>query len=133
MKLTRFGQIVVGLVAFGIISSAWGWEPREPEGVRPLNAERIRSVLSGKIGRGKLVAFEERYYEDGVLQGVTSNGRPFSGKWWMEEKDDYLCMKYVFRNLECSNIARGEDGMLYYYVWGSDRPDYDVKLEDIPD
>ena len=133
MNLTRFEQIVVGLVAFGMISSAWGWEPREPAGVTPLNAEQITSAVSGRIGRGTWSAFEEKYHEDGVLQGVSSNGRPYSGKWRVEEKDNFLCLTVFGRTPDCYNVARGEDDLLYYYAWGADRPDYGVKFGAIPD
>lgn len=42
-------------------------------------------------------------------------------------------MKYLYYTRNCFNVARGEDGMLYYYSWGSSRPDYDSMLEAIPD
>ena len=133
MNITRFGQIVVGLVAFGMISSAWGWEPREPAGVTPLNAEQIKNTVAGQIGRGYMVAFEDRYFEDGVYRGITSNGMPYSGKWWVEKDDNYLCFTYLGKPAHCYNVARGEDGMYYYYFWGADRPDFDVKFEALPD
>ena len=133
MNIATIGQVVAGLFALGMSLSIWAWEPREPDGVTPLSAEQISAAVRGKIGRGKMVAFEDRYFEDGQYRGITSNGMPYSGKWWVENGDNYLCFTYLGKPPHCYSVARAEDGMLYYYFWGADRPDFDVVLEPLPD
>jgi len=133
MNLTRSGQIAVGLIAFGVISSVWGWEPREPAGATPLNAEQIKAAFAGKIANGRDIAFVDHHFKDGRFKGVTDDGRPYGGKWWVEEKDNYICFKYSSTLRECWNIARGEDGNYYYYKWGSDLPDAFATLEPMSD
>lgn len=124
--------LLSGLCLIFYLSTASAWEPSEPEGAVPLNAEQIKNAVIGRVAKGQDVDYVDKYFEDGRYKG-SFHDEHFSGKWWVEEKDDYLCLRYLSRMRECFNIARDKNGRLYYYKWGSNRPDFRATLEYIKD
>ena len=114
------------------LSTAFAWEPSEPEGITPLNAEQIKATFAGQVFNGENIDYVDQHFKDGRFKGEYSGGHDYSGKWWAEEKNDYLCQQVKGKN-HCYNIARGKDGKIYFYLWGADRPDVWGTLEPIKD
>ncbi len=131
MPVKFLTPLLSGLCLIFHLSAAFAWEPSEPEGATPLNAEQIKAAFAGHVFNGQNIDYVEQHFKDGRFKGDYA-GRLYSGKWWVEEKDGYLCLLFVGKT-ECYNIARGKDGNFYYYIWGSDRPDVWGTLEPIKD
>jgi hypothetical protein len=129
MTTRIFAYALLTPLALSVISSAWGWEPREPEGATPLNAEQIKATFAGQVFSGQNIDYIDQYFKDGRFKG-TFHAEHYTGKWWVKEKDDYLS-EQVFGKNHCYNIARGKDGNFCVYLWGSDRPDVCGTLEPI--
>ena len=119
----------VFLAAFGMMSSVRGEEPSEPEGATPLNAEQIKATFAGYVFKGQNLDYVDQHFKDGLFKGEFHSER-YTGKWWVDEKDDYLC-QLVFGKKHCYNIARAKDGKIYFYLWGAYRPDVWGTLEPI--
>lgn len=120
-----------GLCLIFHLSTATAWEPSEPEGVTPLNAEQIKAAFARYVFKGQDIDYVDQHFKDGRFKGEFHSER-YSGKWWVEEKDNYLCQQVYGKN-HCYNIARGKDGNFCFYLWGSDRPDVCGTLEPIKD
>lgn len=121
-----------GLCLIFHLSTATAWEPSEPEGATPFNAEQIKAAFAGHVFRGQNIDYDDQYFKDGRLKGEFSGGHDYSGKWWVEKKDDYLCQQVKGTNF-CYNIARGKDGNFCLYLWGADRLDVCGTLQPIKD
>ena len=59
----------VFLAAFGMMSSVWGWEPSEPEGATPLNAEQIKAAFAGHRFKGLDIDYDDNYFRNGQFKG----------------------------------------------------------------
>jgi hypothetical protein len=125
--------LLTGLCLGFILSTAFAWEPREPEGAVPLSGSQINQAFSGQVAKGQDIHFVDKHNADGTLTGADSKGKEYSAgdKWWIE--DDYICYTGPFFDEKtfCYNIAKGSDGLYYYYEGGGDRPDAYANIESL--
>jgi hypothetical protein len=132
MQVKFLTCLLSGLCLIFHLSTAFAWEPSEPEGATPLIAEQIKAAFAGHVFNGTNLDYVDQHFKDGRLKGEFGGGNHYTGKWWVEEKDNYLCQQTRSQK-HCYNVARDKDGNFCLYLWGSDRLDVCGTLEAIPD
>jgi dienelactone hydrolase len=63
-----------------------------------MSSDRIRAAFSGKTAVGENVArgvaLKDYFREDGTFLSTRRNGRKFTGKWWLAENGDVICIRF---------------------------------------
>ena len=63
-----------------------------------MSSEQIRAAFSGKTGVGEQVVrgveLKDYFREDGTFLSTRPNGKKFTGKWWLAETGNVICVRF---------------------------------------